>query len=249
MSGTYPAQFLVFLSLAAIIALPLIHLRQRYPIPSYLIAAGGAVPLLGLLLRWVSLATFFLGALEISLSIGLILTGIVLILDARFPVRGYLPATLTRHRRVDRSDLIIPGFIGLFGLIGTLSMMAIGMVFFAIINCVALLGLLAGWVIFRRKYLTLHWVLQRHPQAVVWVFVQQTRVLRNGSLVNVVWAAVTALESGEMLSLSTTQTDAELIVAEVAHVCPAASIGFSPEQRAQYRKDPSSLRRTLSPRA
>lgn len=248
MSEVDPFQFLILLANLAIVALPLVHLRERHPKASYLIAAGGGLRVLGVIWRWLGIEGVHFPHGMSAIAAGLIFAGIVLLLDARFPSRGYLPSTLTKNRTVDRSDLILPGFVAFFVVGGIFLSVATGSAtgsayaFSRVFDGLVVLALLAGWVYFRRTYLALHWVLQRRPEAVVWVYVQQTRVMRNGYLVNTVWSAVTALESGELLTLTTSQAEAEMIVAEIAHVCPGVALGFTDQNRAQFNKDPKSLR-------
>jgi hypothetical protein len=244
MGGPDLNSFILLITAAAIAAMPQIFVREKFPMPSYLISAGGGVQLLSLAWRWQKFIELRLPhTLLTTISVGLVVAGIVWLLDLRF---------LTEHRMVDRSELFLPGFIGFF---------VVGYLLLALFShrseythgvereatCVAMLLLLAGWVWFRRRYIALHWVLQRRPEAVCWVFVQSTRVTRNGVFQGTFWSTQVGLEDGQLLALSTNQQAAEQIAAEVAHVCPQAAIGYADATRAQFAKDPKSVRRTALP--
>lgn len=245
--------FVLFLSFAAITGFPQLLIREKYPVPSYFISGGGGLQLLLLVWRWTGFERLPIPhVVFITLSLGAILYGILQILDLRFPTRGYLPQALTRNRTVDKSDLFLPGFIGFFavgyGVLGVVGgMHAYGGRWDRLASSAAIVALLVGWVWFKRRYIALHWVLQRRPEAVVWTFVQSTRVTRNGVYQGTYWSAQVGLDSGQLLGLSTTQADAEQIAAEVAHVCPHAAIGYSPDLVAQFNKDPKSVRRAPPP--
>lgn len=244
------AAFLNLAAMAAIIAVAILQLRERYPIPSYLIAGGGGAKLLTLALRMLNVPMPISSLFETALCYGLVIAGIVLILDQRFPTRGYLPATLTKHRSYDRSEMIFPIIVALGGLGGILTSSArFGSrnSLWMVTEVLALVVLIGGWIYFRRTYFPLHWVLQRRPEAVVWVFVQQTRVTRNGVYQGTHWTTQVALDSGEMLAIGGVQSECEMMAAEIAHVCPHAALGFSDENRGRFASNPASLRKTPSP--
>lgn len=241
------ASFLNLVAMAAIIAVAATRLRERYPIPSYLIAGGGGVRLLGLLLRMLGVRLPHSTMLETTICFGLVLAGLVLVLDQRFPTRGYLPATLTKHRSYDRSEMFLPivvALVGIGGFFSTASRMGAQSNPWMIPEIVALLLMIGGWIYFRRTYFPLHWVLQRRPEAVVWVFVQQTRVTRNGVYQGTHWTTQVALDSGQILAIGGPQSDCEMMAAEIAHVCPQAALGFSEENRRKFASNPESLRGT-----
>ena len=246
MGGLDLAQFLSFAAMAAIIAVAMLQLRERFPTPAYLIAGGAGLKLLSLVLRmFVRPPTSSM--FETTVCYALVLAGLILILDQRFPTRGYLPATLTKHRSYDRSEMILPILVALFGVGGILSS---GARFGGATNprtvteILALVLSIGGWIYFRRTYFPLHWVLQRRPEAVVWVFVQQTRVTRNGVYQGTHWTTQVALENGELLAIGGVQSDCEMMAAEIAHVCPQAALGYSDENRGRFAMNPASLRKT-----
>lgn len=89
------------------------------------------------------------------------------------------------------------------------------------------------------------WVLDRHPEWVVWVYPSQLTVInRRYGTRSVYWRAIVGLGNGERLMLPAgSDRGAGQLAAEVAAVCPKASVGHTGELEAKFRMSPEALRR------
>ena len=89
------------------------------------------------------------------------------------------------------------------------------------------------------------WVLERRPEWVVWIYPSKLTVIsqRYGTR-TVYWRAILGTQSGLRLMLpSSSEQGAAQLAAEVATLCPGASLGHTPELEGRFASNPESMRR------
>lgn len=89
------------------------------------------------------------------------------------------------------------------------------------------------------------WVLERRPEWVVWIYPSKLTVVsqRYGTR-TVYWRAIVGVQNGLRLMLpASTEQGAAQLAAEVATLCPGASLGHTPELEGRFATSPESMRR------
>ena len=88
-------------------------------------------------------------------------------------------------------------------------------------------------------------MLERHPEWVVWIYPSKLTVIsqRYGTR-TVHWRAVLGLSSGLRLIVpASSETGAAQLASEVAHLCPNAALGHTPELEQKFRTSRDTMRK------
>lgn len=153
-------------------------------------------------------------------------------------------------REAIRRDLWLKLAVGLVLLTAGLSMAA---VFYQKYNLLAVLGvgmaLPGAW--FLREYLRrpkveddpLWQVLHRAPKQVVWVYIQEERLMPFGMLLTERGTLFVMLLDGSELTLAMPIKQLKLASHYLHRLLPHAAFGFSQERKQQFEQDPSLLGR------
>jgi hypothetical protein len=112
-------------------------------------------------------------------------------------------------------------------------------------SVLAVAGVILGGHFLNQRGSWAVWVLDRHPEWVVWVYPSQLTVInRRYGTRTVYWRAIIGLSNGlELVLPAGSDLGAGQLAAEVASVCPGAAVGHSQELAARFRADPASLRK------
>lgn len=245
-----PLTFIQVVSFLAIVGAPLALLREKWPKETNLIAAGGAIMVAKMVMLFTLPNDIYWNIpwdVFVAATFGLVFYGLIQICDQAFEIKGRLPPLLSMVKTFDRGAFIGPGIVGALGVLyaaaGFFGGRSMGHMMFGVSGGLGVAALCVAWGYSKLKYQPMTWVLERRPEAVCWIYVLQTKHYRNGVYQGTTWTTIAALDNRESVTRSSTQQECEALAAQLAMVCPRAALGYSDATRAQYDKDPTSVRK------
>jgi hypothetical protein len=233
--------YLVLAAQAAIGVIALLLLRERHEKPAYVLAAAGGAGILLWILGFV-MPTYTIGPVVRAASVGAIGAGILLLFEERFPKKHTLPGAIAKYGASRVGDFGIEILIGFFALaFMLLSFAGEGGPFgpTRAATCFGILVLLGGSVVWRMRAKYLHWVLERTPEWVVWIYVQRVRVVNRGYSM---WSVCVGLKTGTLITQGCeSEQAAQDCAREVQNLCPQARVGYDAQIASQFAHDPMLL--------
>lgn len=234
----------------ALIAVAQVFVRPRSADAATRLFVAGGLVLLGPVSRFVPLGPVHSAWPLITVgAVGCAVWGLFLLGDALHPkLEGQkLPSSLEALRGSGEGSAI--GGRIVFAVFAVIAVVAGGRLFegsnIAAAALAVVTAVLGGHLLHQRGSWAI-WVLDRHPEWVVWIYPSKLTVIsqRYGTR-TVYWRAIVGLQNGMRLMLPAgDEQNAARLAAEVAHVCPGASLGHTGELEARFRMDPASMRKT-----
>jgi hypothetical protein len=221
-----------------------IFVKPKHPKVALWFFIGAGIYVLHALLRETAhihgLNTQFVSPLVLPLSIAFVVYGIFELIDAQHPTRGItLPAVVQEYRSVDMFMHVPEIFAGFFPVAFAALEVARGNLY-SVVTILAVGVVLVGSAMVRRRNSVLCFVLERVPENVVWVYVQQVLVVNRGTRH---WSVCVGLSTGGFIVQPTKgEAAAKELLTGVASVCPAATFGYDGTKAAQFRQNPASMR-------
>jgi hypothetical protein len=236
--------YLILAAQASIGVIALLILRERHEKPAYLLAAGGGAGVVMWILGFV-MPVYMIGPAVRAGAVGCIGAGILLLFEERFPKKHTLPGAIAKYGTTRVGDFGIEILIGFFAL-------AFMLLSFAgadggpwgatrAATCFGILVLLGGSVMWRMRAKYLHWVLERTPEWVVWIYVQRVRVVNRGYSM---WSVCVGLKTGTLITQSCeSEQAAQDCAREVQALCPQALVGYDSQIASKFAHDPTLLKK------